>query len=54
MQGSLGFVRDDAGLKRGLIGRQSGKIKDLRPIRVRQYSRMPEYQAVVNHDFMLG
>jgi hypothetical protein len=42
------------GVKRGLIGRQSAKIKDLQPIRPRKVARLPEYEAVVNHDFMLG
>jgi hypothetical protein len=41
-------------VKRGLIGRQSAEIKDLRTKRVCKYCRLPEYQAVVNHDFMLG
>jgi hypothetical protein len=41
-------------VKRGLIGRQSAEIKDLRTMRVWKYCRLPEYQAVVNHDFMLG
>jgi hypothetical protein len=41
-------------VKRGLIGRQSAEIKDLQTMRVCKYCRQPEYQAVVNHDFMLG
>jgi hypothetical protein len=34
MQRSLGFVREEMGVNRGLIGRQSGEIKDLRPARL--------------------
>jgi hypothetical protein len=44
----------DAGVKRGVIGRQFVKIKDWRPICYQSTARLPEYEAVVNHDFMLG
>jgi hypothetical protein len=41
-------------VKRGLIGRESAEIKDLRPIQLLSSARRREKQAVVNHDFMLG
>src|SRR2546429_170567 len=41
----VSWIRPEGmGVKRGLIGRQSAEIKDLRTDEVRKYCRLPEYQ----------